>query len=137
MHVCMDITKNKYELIDRKVKRKKTERTTVIAYEQRRANIHCTEMHFSENKKKRRNVVTRNTGSDTERARGKEKTKENTRGRGSLCFTNLTKYNTKQNTAEAGQRRMERQCQSYFAIGNTWSPAGLYFGCFFVVWRVL
>lgn len=25
MHVCMDITKNKYELTDRKVKRKKTE----------------------------------------------------------------------------------------------------------------
>lgn len=47
------------------MKRKKTERTTVTACEQRRANIHCTEMHFSEKKKKKRNVVTRNTGSDT------------------------------------------------------------------------
>lgn len=46
-------------------------------------------MHFSENKKKRRNLVTRNTGSDTERGIGKEKTKENTGGRGSMCFTNI------------------------------------------------
>jgi len=48
----MDITKNKYELIDRKVKRKKTERTTAIAREQRRANTHYTAMYFRENKKK-------------------------------------------------------------------------------------
>lgn len=74
----MGITKNKYGLIDRKVKRRKTERTTVTACEQRRANIHCTEMHFGENKKKRRNVVTGNTGSDTEKGKDKEKTKENT-----------------------------------------------------------
>lgn len=45
-------------------------------------------MHFSENKKKRRNLVTRNTGSDTERGKGKEKAKENTGERGSMCFTN-------------------------------------------------
>lgn len=53
---------------------------------QRRANIHCAEVHFRGNKKKRRNRVTRNTGSDTVKDKGKGKTKENTRGRGSLCF---------------------------------------------------
>lgn len=30
MHVCMDITRNKQELIDRKVKRKKTERERLV-----------------------------------------------------------------------------------------------------------
>lgn len=64
MHVCMDITRNKQELIDRKVKRKR-----------------------ENNWKKRRNMVTRNTGSDTVKDEGREKTKENTKGRGSLCFT--------------------------------------------------
>lgn len=32
-------------------------------------------------------MVTRNTGSGTVKDKGKEKTKENTKGRGSLCFT--------------------------------------------------
>ena len=47
-------------------------------------------------RKKRRNVVTRNTGSGTERGKGKEESKENTRGRGSLCFTS-----TWQSTAQS------------------------------------
>lgn len=78
MHVCTDITGNKQELIDRKVKRKRENNW------QRRANIHCTEVHFRGSKKKRRNMVTRNTGSDNVKDKGTEKTKENTRGRGSL-----------------------------------------------------
>lgn len=53
-------------------------------------------------------MVTRNTGSDTVKDKGKEKTKENTR-RGSLFYKGLTKYNTKQSMSEAGQRCTEKQ----------------------------
>lgn len=101
---------------------------------QRRANIHCAEVHFRGNKKKRRNMVTRNTGSDTAKDKGKGKTKENTRERGSLRFIKAWQSITQSKICLREDRGAQRSNLSYLQqgihetlLGLTW-VISLWFG---------